>query len=164
MKLWPALSCVAIAVLGGVGLVTLGTAKGLSYLSDDPAACANCHIMTAQYDSWQKASHHTIATCNDCHLPHDLVGKYLAKAENGWNHSRAFTLQDFHEPILINAKNTKILERNCLECHADYARLQVGHRAVESPSCVRCHSAVGHGEHVGLGGPLRELPTSGDAS
>jgi nitrite reductase (cytochrome c-552) len=28
-------------------------------------------------------------------LPHDFVGKYLAKAENGFWHSKAFTLEDF---------------------------------------------------------------------
>lgn len=70
----------------GVGGTTFRYAEGLSYLSTDPAACANCHIMQPQYDSWQKASHHTVATCVDCHLPHDFIGKYYAKAENGYHH------------------------------------------------------------------------------
>jgi hypothetical protein len=29
--------------------------------------CVNRHIMQPQYDSWQKASHHSITTCIDCH-------------------------------------------------------------------------------------------------
>jgi hypothetical protein len=65
------------------------------YFSKDPAACANCHIMNSEYDSWQKASHHTVAKCVDCHLPHDFVPKYLAKAENGMRHSYGFTFQNF---------------------------------------------------------------------
>ena len=142
-----------LAILIGIGLVTFRYADGLSYLSTDPAACANCHIMWPQYDSWAKSSHKTVAGCVDCHLPHDFVGKYLAKAENGWNHSRAFTLQDFHEPILINEKNAAILQANCLACHDDLVHAQIG-PAGEAPRCVHCHSTVGHGERVGLGGPL----------
>ena len=43
---------IAVAVLLGV-VVGLGTytfvyAKGYSYLSNDPAACANCHVMQPQ--------------------------------------------------------------------------------------------------------------------
>lgn len=102
-------------------MVTFRYADGLSYLSSDPAACANCHIMWPQYDSSQKASHKSVAGCVDCHLPHDFVGKCVAKTENGWNRSRAFTLQNFHEPIVINEKQNAILQRNCLECHGDFA-------------------------------------------
>jgi cytochrome c nitrite reductase small subunit len=39
--------------------------------------------MQPQYDSWQKGSHHTFATCVQCHLPSGSIPKWLAKAENG---------------------------------------------------------------------------------
>lgn len=149
-----ALLAVGLGVLLGLGATTFFYAEGLSYLSTDPAACANCHIMQSQYDSWQKASHHTTATCVECHLPDDFVGKYLAKAENGWNHSKAFTLQDFHEPIVITAKNARILQQNCLRCHGPLVHAQVSTSGV-APRCVGCHSTVGHGEAVGVGGPWR---------
>ena len=155
---FPLLAALALGVLAGIGLATFDYAEGTSYLSTDPAACANCHIMQSQYDSWQKASHHTIATCVDCHLPADFVGKYLAKAQNGWNHSRAFTMQDFPEPILITPKNAAILHDNCVRCHADFVHDQVGTFAEEAPRCVRCHATVGHGERAGLGGPLSAYP------
>ncbi len=80
------------------------TAQACPIFSKNPAAATNCHIMKPQLDSWQKANHHTLATCVDCHLPHDFFAKYIAKTEKGYNHSRAFTLQDFHEPILIKEK------------------------------------------------------------
>jgi cytochrome c nitrite reductase small subunit len=71
---------VALAVLAGraigVGIYTFGYAKGASYLTNDPGACANCHVMREQYDAWLKASHHAVAVCNDCHAPHTLAGKY----------------------------------------------------------------------------------------
>ena len=149
-------AAVGLGILLGLSAVTFGYAEGASYLSADPAACANCHIMQPQYDSWQKASHHTVATCVECHLPGGFVGKYFAKAENGWNHSKAFTLQNFHEPIVINQKNSNILHRNCLRCHADLVHAQGGADDGATPRCVRCHASVGHGEPVGLGGPWRE--------
>src|SRR5215510_3916814 len=92
---------VALGILVGLGSFTFHYAEGLSYFSSDPKACANCHIMRQQYDGWQKASHHGVATCVDCHLPRSFFAKYLAKASNGWHHSKGFTLQDFEEPIRI---------------------------------------------------------------
>jgi cytochrome c nitrite reductase small subunit len=99
--------------------------------------------MRDPYDAWQKASHHAVATCNDCHVPHELVAKYLAKAENGFWHSKGFTLQDFHEPIGIKPKNARALQANCADCHADLVGGLLGHG--ESLRCVHCHAAVGHG-------------------
>jgi cytochrome c nitrite reductase small subunit len=32
--------------------------------------------MDGYYASWQKGPHHGVAVCNDCHVPHDLAGKY----------------------------------------------------------------------------------------
>ena len=101
--------CVSIGTALGVGAYTFRYAEGLSYFSNDPKACVNCHVMREHFDTWQKASHHAVATCNDCHLPHDFVSKYLAKAENGFFHSKAFTLQDFPEPIRIKPRNARIL-------------------------------------------------------
>jgi cytochrome c nitrite reductase small subunit len=79
----PLLAALTVGIAVGLGGFTFRYAEGLSYLSSDPKACANCHIMNRQYDSWQKASHHGTATCAECHLPHDFVPKYLAKASDG---------------------------------------------------------------------------------
>lgn len=150
---------VSLGVLIGLGAFTMHYAEGLSYFSTDPRACANCHIMQPQFDSWQKASHHGVATCVNCHLPRDFVAKYIAKAENGYYHSKGFTLQDFHEPIQIKAANAEILQENCLACHGDLTRDMVHGTAQGSDSvqCVHCHAGVGHGEKVGLGGPANLL-------
>ena len=117
----------------------------------------NCHIMRPQYDSWQKSSHHAVAVCVDCHLPHDFVGKYVAKAENGWHHSKGFTLQDFDEPIRIKSKNARILQANCIACHGELAAHMLSGVAggPDEVQCVHCHAMVGHGEPAGLGGPER---------
>jgi cytochrome c nitrite reductase small subunit len=122
-------------------------------MSSDPKVCVNCHIMQPQYDSWQKSSHHAVAGCVDCHLPHGFFGKWYAKAENGYHHSKAFTFQDFHEPIMIKAKNSRILQESCLQCHADLVHQQASVDDDESHElrCVHCHRTVGHGPTTGLG-------------
>ena len=144
---WMLIGAIALSGLVlGFGAFTFRYAEGLSYFSTDPKACANCHIMNDQYASWSKGPHHATAGCVDCHLPHDFVGKYLAKAENGYHHSKGFTLQDFHEPILIKPRNAEILQQSCLRCHGDLVHdVLVAPRSEESVRCVHCHRNVGHG-------------------
>lgn len=145
-----ALGAVGAALLGavfGLGAYTFQYAEGLSYLSNDPKACKNCHVMNEQYDSWIKGPHAAVASCNDCHTPHDVIGKYVAKALNGYHHSKGFTLQDFHEPILIKETNSKNLQNNCVKCHSDFVHeiVRESVKADNSLRCVHCHRSVGHG-------------------
>jgi cytochrome c nitrite reductase small subunit len=44
----------AIGLVIGIGGYTFLYTKGISYLTDNPAACANCHIMREHYDGWIK--------------------------------------------------------------------------------------------------------------
>lgn len=138
---------ILLGLLVGVGGFTFYYARGASYLFDDPKVCVNCHVMRDHHDGWQKSSHHAVATCNDCHVPHALVRKYLAKAENGFWHSKGFTLQDFHEPIQIRTKNERALEENCVRCHGEFVGDVIAHygQRFGEMSCVRCHDGVGHG-------------------
>ncbi len=131
----------------GIGFYTFVYAKGYSYMSNNPATCANCHIMGEQYDGWQKSSHHAVATCNDCHTPPDILGKYYTKASNGFWHSYYFTLGGFHEPIQIKGHNLRVTEQSCRHCHQNMVEsITVSHKKaeIEEMSCVRCHRNVGH--------------------
>lgn len=134
----------AIGISAGIGAYTFVYAEGYSYLLDDPAACANCHIMNEQYDGWTKSSHHARATCNDCHTPKPLVAKYATKALNGFWHSFAFTSGEFHEPIRITPRNRAITEGSCRTCHEAIVHDVSIASAGEPPSCIRCHDSVGH--------------------
>lgn len=147
MNAWTTSLCVLAGVLLGTGAYTVRYAEGLSYLSTNPTSCVNCHIMREQYDGWQHGSHHAVATCNDCHVPHAFIPKYLVKAENGFWHSKGFTLQDFPEPIRLRPVSLKILEKNCVACHRDLVADILGHDSAgnQTPSCVHCHASVGHG-------------------
>jgi cytochrome c nitrite reductase small subunit len=136
----------AFGVALGLGLYTVRYAEALSYLSDDPSACVNCHIMREQYEGWLKGPHAAVATCNDCHVPHDFLGKYLSKGLNGFHHSRAFTFQDFHEPIQITERNARALQESCVHCHSDLvSEMHAVRGEREDARCVSCHRGVGHG-------------------
>jgi len=143
------LSLITLVALGAAsGLVSFlfHYAHGTSYFSEDPSACANCHVMLTEYDSWQKASHHAVASCTDCHLPSDFVEKYKAKAENGYFHTLAFALHDFREPIRLKPKNAAILQAQCLHCHAELVQhVTSAEPARRDVRCVHCHDSVGHG-------------------
>ena len=108
---WTLLAALALGMAVGLGLFTFGYARGYSYLTNDPEACANCHIMSEHFAAWTKASHKTVATCNDCHTPHDLVGKYIVKAKNGFWHSFYFTTGNFPDPLRITEVRTQPVAR-----------------------------------------------------
>ena len=143
----PVLACVGIGTVLGAGTYTFYYAEGRSYMTNDPQMCVNCHVMRDHYDAWQKASHHARATCNDCHIPHDFLGKWVVKSENGFWHSYGFTRQNFHEPIMIRERNSRVLENNCIECHQEMVDAITAARP-DPPggwNCIHCHRAVGHG-------------------
>ncbi|MCC5829405.1 MAG: cytochrome c nitrite reductase small subunit [Phycisphaeraceae bacterium] len=134
-----------LGMFGGVGLFTFGYGEGASYLTDNPASCANCHVMQDHYDSWINSSHRHVAVCNDCHLPHDFLGKWITKADNGFFHSLAFTTGQFHEPIQIKPRNRRVTQNACLSCHGDLVdHMKPAVRGGDMLSCVHCHSDVGH--------------------
>lgn len=137
----------------GTGGYTVRYGEAFSYMSNDPETCVNCHIMREHLDGWARSSHHAVATCNDCHTPHDLVGKYLVKAENGVWHSKSFTLQDYRDPLVIRPKNSLVLQGSCVHCHKEFVNdiLEHGRFSLatnddgRAGSCVHCHASVGHG-------------------
>jgi cytochrome c nitrite reductase small subunit len=142
-----------IGVAVGLGAFTFGYARGYSYLTNDPAACANCHIMDEHYGAWLKSSHRSVAGCNDCHTPHDPVGKYTTKARNGFWHSFYFTTGRFPYPLRITERNHEIVEHNCRYCH-EHITETIDHGVgassahagpdIEPLRCTRCHVSVGH--------------------
>jgi len=129
----------------GVSTGTFIYAAGFSYFSGNPKACMNCHVMKPNFDSWSASSHRAVATCNDCHTSGSAISKYSQKAINGFMHSWAFTVGNFHEPIQIKSFNQKIAKQSCLKCHSNlieashFGNTGFGHR-----DCLSCHSGVGH--------------------
>jgi cytochrome c nitrite reductase small subunit len=133
--------------LVGLGAFTFGYGKGAAYLSSDPRACVNCHVMQDHFDAWQHSSHHRVATCNDCHLPHHPIGKWVTKADNGFFHSLAFTLMNFHDPIQIKPRNRRVTQGTCLHCHESVVHQMLPEDPNgEMLACIHCHRDVGHAQ------------------
>ena len=128
----------------GLGLYTFVYARGYSYLTNNPEACANCHVMQDYYSAWIKSSHHAVARCNDCHTPHNPAGKYAIKATNGFFHSLAFTTGRFPDNIRIKGYNDRVTESACKTCHAELTASILGVHNGSDISCIGCHFDVGH--------------------
>lgn len=153
---------VAFFIAIGYFVYLINASKAFSYLSSDPKACINCHVMNTQYATWQHSAHARVATCIECHLPNNgsVVDKYLAKAKDGWNHSVAFTLQTYDHAIKISEDGAKRVQENCISCHSSISSTLVQnsdkYHKFDDPSvatgrkCWECHKGVPHGKVRGL--------------
>lgn len=54
---WKVPVIIILGTLCGTGLYSFYVSRAWSYVSDDPATCINCHVMTTQYVTWQHSSH-----------------------------------------------------------------------------------------------------------
>lgn len=138
------------AVLGafvGMVLYVAHISRAASYLSDDPEACINCHIMVPEYASWKHSSHARVANCNDCHVPHDsTLRKYYFKAKDGTRHSVLFTLGMEKQVIKAIPESEHVIQENCIRCHrATIERARAPVHTDWDRSCTDCHREVPHG-------------------
>ncbi len=144
------LSVAAAALVGlviGAGGFGVYYSNATSYLSSDPTACANCHVMQSHYDSWQKGPHAGVATCDDCHLPHDnVVSRYAVQIEDGFLHGAKFTTGDYPENIRIRDSSLAVANAACLHCHGNLTNDMRAAMGAEDDSvtCTHCHQNVGH--------------------
>jgi len=93
-----------LGILTGLTFLILRLSNALSYLSDDPRTCVNCHVMAPEYATWQHSSHTRVTTCVDCHVPHDnLLHKYTFKGSDGMRHAYVFTFRLEPQVIQIRA-------------------------------------------------------------
>jgi cytochrome c nitrite reductase small subunit len=117
-----------------------------AYLGDNPTTCNNCHVMDAVYESWYHGAHKQWAQCNDCHTPHDLIPKYLVKAENGYHHVTAFTFGDIPDAIRAREASRRVVQENCIRCHSQTVDAMLDSAMDLDRYCFECHRSVAHGE------------------
>ena len=150
---WRFIVIVLLGVFVGLAFYILKISKAGSYLSDSPETCVNCHIMAPQYATWTHSSHREVATCNDCHVPHNnIFNKYYFKAKDGIRHATIFTLRKEPQVIFIKEEGQHVVQENCVRCHnklitdskllmktADYQHFRTERK------CWECHREVPHG-------------------
>lgn len=150
---WRFLVIVLVGIGVGLLLLTLHLARATSYLSDNPATCVNCHVMAPYYATWERGSHGRVATCNDCHIPHDnIINSYLFKASDGMRHSYVFTFRLEPQVIRIKQAGKDVVQQNCIRCHQNLIH-PISLRAISGQSiqregdgyCWDCHRETPHG-------------------
>lgn len=145
---------ILLGITTGILIYTLLISNAVSYLSDDPKACVNCHIMVPQYATWSHSSHREKANCNDCHVPHDnLFRKYFFKAKDGMRHASIFTLRKEPQVIRIHDEGKFVVQENCIRCHStineNVSTIEANELAVmhnDQKLCWECHREVPHGK------------------
>lgn len=132
--------CILFGLVIGVGVLVAQVGNAVSYLSDSPETCMNCHVMTDAYATWQRGSHAKVAVCIDCHVPHsNIVAKNLFKSMDGMKHSTVFTLH--LEPQVLELSNAavKAVQTNCLRCHSDQLAM-IRLAGTSERTCWSCHT------------------------
>mgnify|MGYP006277517665 CR=1 FL=1 len=156
----------------GLGAYVFYISNAPSYLSNDPKACVNCHIMAPQYATWSHSSHREVAHCNDCHVPHNNVfNKMYFKAKDGLRHATIFTLRAEPQVIFIKDAGKEVVQDNCIRCHKELitdhkmlARTDETHHFRTERKCWDCHRETPHGRVNSLSSvpyarvPLPESP------
>lgn len=153
-KPWRIPVIILMGAMTGLTFYALIESKAVSYLSDDPKTCANCHVMTPQYSTWLNSSHREVATCNDCHVPHDNVfNKYFFKAKDGLYHGYVFTTRGEPEVIKMKEAGIEVVHNNCIRCHQDQVtdaklsgQVENHFNARTERLCWDCHKEVPHGK------------------
>jgi cytochrome c nitrite reductase small subunit len=153
-KSWQMTVFIIFGVLVGLTAYTLKVSNAVSYLSDSPETCINCHVMTPQYATWNHSSHRQHATCNDCHVPQDnIISKYYFKASDGLRHATMFTLKLEPQTIRIKDAGAKVVQENCKRCHAHLnSNVSIKDHTFEDVHkgngrfCWDCHREVPHGK------------------
>ena len=116
-------------VVAGGGLYFLYLLRAHTYLTDEPSACVNCHIMSPYYATWMHSSHSRNATCNDCHVPHEnFVKKWTFKGMDGVKHVAAFLTSSEPQVIQAHPASSQVIMNNCIRCHEQLNRQAGNHQ------------------------------------
>ena len=126
------------------------------FLTSDPDACNKCHVMDGQYEGWNNAVHREYAACAECHAPHAFIPKYYIKMKSGLNDVIHFTLGDIPNPLRAHEETGKIIQANCIRCHAETVSVIADGTMDSGRYCFDCHRTVAHGERGISISPYRE--------
>jgi cytochrome c nitrite reductase small subunit len=150
---WQLPVVILLGIFFGLSLLILTISNALSYASDKPEACMNCHVMVAEYATWQRGSHGRNTVCNDCHVPHDnFIHEYAFHANDGLRHSFMFTFRLEPQVIHVKEAGISVIQQNCIRCHTHQIdriaiSLVTGENRIHGSGklCWECHRETPHG-------------------
>jgi cytochrome c-type protein NapC len=175
----PPLKLAVVAVLIGllVGVLGLGGATAVLAVTNTETFCIGCHEMKDNVYAEFKGTIHDSnrsgvrATCPDCHVPHEIVPKLVAKTKASmevWGHliGRIDTKEKFEQHRYQMASNVwrsmKASDsRECRNCHSregmskdlqsEKAQARHAKGFSEGKTCIDCHFGIAHKEPDGPG-------------
>ena len=101
----------------GVGAYTFAYAKGWSYLTDDAAACANCHIMRQEYDGFWHSFYFTSGVYED-NIQINPHSREIVEEACRHCHNEIVEAIEGSHPAHTNQQLA------CLRCHISVGHLQ----------------------------------------
>ena len=157
------LLAIAIGVAFAIGISTVTEHTNATEF------CTSCHSMQWVTAEWKQSYHYKNASgvraeCADCHVPHSLGPKMLAKilaAKDVWGEITGVinTKEKFekHRWVMANrvwAKMEATNSRECRSCHAfefmktteqaKFTRKKHAKAQREGKTCIDCHRGVAH--------------------
>ena len=140
---------VTLATLSIAFLVLVIAGAGFQWVNEQPWFCNTCHEMNFHYHSWQVSTHHTRATCLECHAEPGLRGLIEEKVR-GLEQLVAHVTGHYTMPlkILVRVRNDQ-----CLACHPKARTLPdskiVANHALhlrKQVLCADCHNRIVHNQ------------------
>lgn len=136
-----------VAILAGLGVLGFGMmlmikipALGLA----EAEFCGQCHAMDEQVDTYLHSSHLQVTNCGDCHSPHALITGSMFSAYTGTRDVYRVVTNTTPAVITTMKLSKKVIQDNCLRCHADF----LGDVADTSENggnyCFQCHQSLAH--------------------
>ncbi len=141
-RIWTVVKVIALACIAAVvvlAFLMFGPPKLLAK-SESPNFCSSCHVMGPEYEAWSHMGAHRRKLCVDCHLPNDNIGiHYIWKSLDGLKDVAFFYSGSVPERIHLTAHGEKVLQANCIRCHASTVEF-INHER----KCWECHRRLIH--------------------
>ncbi|KJS21391.1 MAG: cytochrome C nitrite reductase [Clostridiaceae bacterium BRH_c20a] len=141
-----------ILILISLGLLSILAVKlpPLNNMLDGPEFCGSCHFMEPWVETWYHSAHREVASCGDCHIPHDLVRGAFYKAYTGSRDALETITGQIPRSFLISGHGSEVVHENCLSCHSDLLRIVGDTKDEEGVYCFRCHRNTPHPPPLGM--------------
>lgn len=154
-----------------IGVLSWASFNGVMHVTSTNEFCYGCHIGSDTIvEEYQVSSHFQnergfVATCADCHIPHEFVPKLITKvkATGDVYHQLVgtITLENFesHRPAQAQGVWDRMNDndsRACRHCHnpdlwqrsLQPARAQISHNPAfweeKDLTCISCHKGLAH--------------------